>query len=107
MKEEGMAADYNPLLIITTWLLDNLRIHIAKAVVTAANCGLLFTLSWLSLSLHAGFNAVRVPMNFTNLQRNIPKPKSDGTEFYPCMVSVSESKTGCLGRGGLSSSHRS
>jgi len=35
----------------------------------------------------AGFNAVRVPMNFTNLQRDIPKPKNDGTEFYACMVS--------------------
>jgi hypothetical protein len=34
----------------------------------------------------AGFNAVRVPMNFTNLQRDIPKPKTDGTEFYTCMV---------------------
>jgi hypothetical protein len=34
----------------------------------------------------AGFNAVRVPMNFTNLQRDIPKPKNDGTEFYACMV---------------------
>jgi hypothetical protein len=34
-----------------------------------------------------GFNAVRVPMNFTNLQRDIPKPKLDGTEFYACMVS--------------------
>jgi hypothetical protein len=28
---------------------------------------------------------VRLPFNFTNLQRDIPKPKADGTEFYPCM----------------------
>jgi hypothetical protein len=40
---------------------------------------------------------VRVPMNFTNLQRDIPKPKVDGTEFYTCMVRA-------RGRGGTSNS---
>jgi hypothetical protein len=34
----------------------------------------------------AGFNAVRLPMNFTNLQKDLPRPKWDATEFYACVV---------------------
>ncbi|KAF8068194.1 zinc finger CCCH domain-containing protein 18 [Scenedesmus sp. PABB004] len=33
----------------------------------------------------AGFNAVRMPFNFKHLQRDLPRPAADGTEFYACV----------------------
>lgn len=43
-------------------------------------------LLWLALLPAAGFNAVRLPFNFTNLQKDLPAPKWDATEFYSCVV---------------------
>jgi hypothetical protein len=71
---------------------------LGAAVVVVDNVLLLLL---LLLPMLPGFNAVRLPMNFTNLQQPIARDRAYPSDLYPCVVgmqicTISGNTTQCM-----------